>query len=122
MGTKCHGARFGTPAIGSRKDLDNTKRLHYIRMAIKDEEAKKLLYSPTETRDFYLEVVKELKRRFDRTREVHRALTKNILDLQTPKQTRVDLRKLTDQVKRLISSFKATGHSCLLSQLSLTPQ
>ena len=96
--------------IGSRKDLDNTKRLHYLRMAIKDEEAKKLLYSPTETPDFYLEVVKELKRRFDRTREVHRALTKNILDLQTPKQTRVDLRKLTDQVKRLISSFKATGH------------
>ena len=33
--------------IGSRKDLDNTKRLHYLRMAIKDEEAKKLLYSPT---------------------------------------------------------------------------
>ena len=45
--------------IGSRKDLDNTKRLHYLRMAIKDEEAKKLLYSPTETPDFYLEVVEE---------------------------------------------------------------
>ena len=95
--------------IGSRKDLDNTKRLHYLRMAIKDEEAKQLLYSPTETPDFYLDVVKELKRRFDRTREVHRALTKTILSIETPKQTRVDLRKLTDHVRRLISSFKATG-------------
>ena len=96
--------------IGTRKDLDNTQRLHYLRMAIKDEEARKLCYSPTETPDFYLEVVTELKRRYDRTREVHRALTKNILDLQTPKVTRVDLRKMTDQVRRLISSFKATGH------------
>ena len=95
--------------IGKRKDLDNTKRLHYLRMAIKDEEAKKLLYSPTETPDFYLEVVEELKWKFDRTREVHRVLTKTILELQTPKQTRADLRRLTDQVKRIICSFKATG-------------
>ena len=68
-----------------------------------------MLYSPTETPDFYLEVVQELKKRFDRTREVHRALTKTLLDIETPKQTRVDLRKMTDQVRRLISSFKATG-------------
>ena len=106
--------------IGNQKDLDNTKCLHYLRMAIKDEEAKKLLYSPTETPDFYLEVVQELKRRFDRTREVHRVLTKTILDLQTPKQTRVDLRKLTDQVKRLISSFKATGFYTIDSFLCST--
>ena len=95
--------------IGSRKDLDDTKRLHYLRMAIKDEDAKKLLYSPTETPGFYQEVVAELKRRYDRTTEVHRELTKSILELQTPKQTRLDLRRLTDQVRRLIGSFKATG-------------
>ena len=95
--------------IGNRKDLDNAKRLHYLRMAIKDEDAKKLLYSPTETPNFYLEVVEELKRRFDRTREVQRVLTKTILELQTPKQTRVDLRRLTDQVKRITCSLKATG-------------
>ena len=95
--------------IGSRKDLDDTKRLHYLRMAIKDEDAKKLLYSPTETPGFYQEVVGELKRRYDRTTEVHRELTRSILDLQTPKQTRLDLRRLTDQVRRLIGSFKATG-------------
>ena len=94
--------------IGSRKDLDDTKRLHYLRMAVKDEDARKLLYSPVETPAFYTEVVGELKRRYDRTREVHRALTKTVLDLQTPKQTRTDLRRLTDQVKRTICSFKAT--------------
>ena len=96
--------------IGSRSDLDNVKRLHYLRMAIKDEETKKLLYSPTETPEFYNEVVKELKRRFNKTKEVHRALTKEFLELQSPKQTRLDLRKMTDQVKRLMSSLKATGH------------
>ena len=106
--------------IGNRKDLDNTKRLHYLRMAIKDEESKKLLYSPTETPDFYLEVVEELKRRFNRTREVHRVLTKNILDLHNPKQTRSDLRKLTDQVNRIISSFKATGFYSIDSFLCST--
>ena len=95
--------------IGSRPDLEDTKKLHYLRMAIKDEEAKKLLYSPTETPNFYKEVVEELKRRYHRTREVHRSLTKSILSLQNPKQTRSDLRKLTDEVKRLIASFKATG-------------
>ena len=106
--------------IGSRKDLDDTKRLHYLRMAIKDEEAKKLLYSPTETPTFYREVVDELKRRFHRTREVHRTLTKSILNLQTPKQTRNDLRKLTDEVKRLIASFKATGFYSIESFLCST--
>ena len=106
--------------IGSRTDIDNTKRLHYLRMAIKCEETKKLLYSPTETPNFYLDVVKELKRRFDKTKEVHRALTKDFLELQTPKQTRLDLRKLTDQVKRLIRSFKATGHYNIESFLCST--
>ena len=95
--------------IGQRKDLDDTKRLHYLRMAIKDDDAKKLLYSPTETPAFYGEVVEELKRRFDRTKEVHRELTRSILELQTPKQTRTDLRRMTDQVKRTINSLKATG-------------
>ena len=104
--------------IGSRKDLDDTKRLHYLRMAVKDEDARKLLYSPVETPAFYTEVVGELKRRYDRTREVHRALTKTVLDLQTPKQTRTDLRRLTDQVKRTICSFKATQQKPFYALLS----
>ena len=94
--------------IGSRKDLTNTKKLHYLRMAIKDADTQKLLHSPTETPDMYLDVVKELKRRFDRTREIHRLLTKNIIQLSSPKQTRVDLRRLTDSVNQTIECLKAT--------------
>ena len=58
----------------------------------------------------YLEVVQELKERFGKTREIHRLLTKTLLDLPSPKQTRVDLRTLTDTVKRTINSLKATKY------------
>ena len=96
--------------IEDRKELSNTQRLHYLRQAVKDPELQLLLHSPAETADMYLEVVQELKERFGKTREIHRLLTKTLLDLPSPKQTRVDLRRLTDTVKRTINSLKATKY------------
>ena len=96
--------------IHDREDLSNTKKLIYLRKAVKDPDTQLLLHSPSESPDMYLEVVKELHLRFNRTREIHRNLAQSLLNLPTAKQTRVDLRRLVDMVKRTIDSLKATGH------------
>ena len=104
--------------IEDRKELSNTQRLHYLRQAIQDPELQLLLHSPAETSDMYLEVVLELKDRFDKTREIHKLLTRTLADLTSPKQNRAELRRLVDLVKRTISSLKATKHYDLDSFLS----
>ena len=96
--------------IDIRRDLTNTQKLHYLRQAITDPDISYLLHSPTETEDMYLEVVKELKMRFDKPKEIHREVIKSIIQLQTPKITRVDLRRLSDSVKRQIDSLKSIKH------------
>ena len=104
--------------IEDKKELSNTQRLHYLRQAIPDPELQLLLHSPAETPDFYLEVVEELKERFNKTREIHKLLSRTLADLPSPKQTRADLRKLVDLVKRTISSLKATKQYDMDSFLS----
>ena len=96
--------------VGDREDLSLTKKLIYLRKAIKDPDSQMLLHSASETPEMYLDVVKELQIRFNRTREIHRNLTQSLLQLPTAKQTKVDLRSLVDTVKRTIDSIKATGH------------
>ena len=104
--------------IEDRTELSNTQRLHYLRQAIVDPELQLLLHSPAETPDFYLEVVDELKERFNKTREIHKLLSRTLADLSSPKQTRADLRRLVDLVKRTISSMKATKQYDMDSFLS----
>ena len=104
--------------IDDRKDLSNTQKLHYLRQAVKDPDIQLLLHSPTETSSMYEEVVKELKERFNKTREIHREVVKSLLQLQTPKQTRVELRRLTDTMKRHMDSLKAIEHFSIESFLT----
>ena len=94
--------------IEDRKDLTNTQRLQYLRKAIKDPDTAALLTSPIESPDMYLEVVQLLKSRFNKTREIHRHIIKNIISTTTPKQTRLELRRLADAARRNIDSLKAT--------------
>ena len=96
--------------IEDRKDLTNTQRLQYLRKAIKDPDTAALLTSPIESPDMYLEVVQLLKTRFNKTREIHRHLVKTITATSTPKQTRLELRRLADGARRSIDSLKATKH------------
>ena len=104
--------------IQDRKELSNTQRLHYLRQAISDPELQLLLHSPAETPDYYLEVVEELKERFAKNREIHKLLSRTLADLASPKQTRTDLRRVVDLVKRTISSMKATKQYDMDSFLS----
>ena len=95
-------------SIDSRKELSNTQKLQYLRQAVKDPDVQALLHSPTESEDMYVQVVIELKERFNKTREIHRHLTKALVQLASPKQTRVDLRRMVDSVKRTIDGIKNT--------------
>ena len=105
-------------SIDSRKELSNTQKLQYLRQAVKDPDVQALLHSPTESEDMYINVVAELKERFNKTREIHRHLVKSFTQLTSPKQTRVDLRRMVDSVKRTIDSMKTTEFYTLDAFLS----
>ena len=92
------------------RNLSNTNKLVYLRKAIKDPDSQTLLHSPSEPPDFYLEVVKSLQERFDRTKEIHRKLVNKLVQLPPVKNQRMDLRRRVDAIKHTISSLKHTGH------------
>ena len=106
------------------RNMSKTNKLTYLRRAVKDPDSQTLLHSPQETPDFYDEVVKALKARFNRTKEIHRNLVQAVVSLPTVKSTRVDLRKRVDELKHSISSIQHTGHydiqSVLTSMVYLT--
>ena len=103
--------------IDSRR-LSNTNKLTYLRKAIKDPESQTLLHSPSETPDFYLEVVRNLQERFNRTKEIHRQLVSKLVQLPPVKAQRTDLRRRVDALKHILSSIKHTGHYDITSFLT----
>ena len=105
-------------SIDSRTELSNTQKLQYLRQAVKDPDLQALLHSPTESEDMYVSVVAELKDRFNKTREIHAHLVDSLIKLSTPKQTRIDLRRIVDSIKRTIDSLKHTEHYNLDAFLS----
>ena len=105
-------------SVDSRDELRNTQKLQYLRQAIKDPDLQALLHSPLETEDMYVTVIAELKERFSKTREIHAHLTNAVLNLATPKQTRVDLRRSVDSFKRTIDTLKLTENYNLDAFLS----
>ena len=94
--------------IDSRKELTNAKKLHYLRMAIKDPDIQLMLHSPIETPDRYLKVVEELKLRFDRTKDIHKHIVRNLLGMDIYKHNQTELRRLADLFQRTTDSLKAT--------------
>ena len=103
--------------IDSRR-LSNTNKLAYLRKAIKDPESQTLLHSPSETPDFYLEVVQSLQERFNRTKEIHRQLVNKLVQLPPVKAQRTDLRRRVDSLKHILSSIQHTGHYDITSFLT----
>ena len=100
------------------RNMSNTNKLTYLRKAIKDPDSQTLLHSTQETPDFYLEVVKALQARFNRTKEIHRNLVQTLVHFQPVKNTRSDLRKRVDDLKHSISSLQHTGHYVIQSLLT----
>ena len=104
--------------VDSRKDLSNSQKLNYFKQSIKDPSLQMLLNSPIETPDTYPDLVAEMKERFEKPREVHRAITKQMTELSKPKLTRTDLRIWYDSIKCNISNLKASKHFDIESFLS----
>ena len=55
---------------------------------------------------------------FERPKEIHRAVTKNLIHVASSKHTRPDLMMLHDTVKCGVANLKATGHYNLDSVLA----
>ena len=105
-------ATFG-PTIHERKDLNPCQKLNYLKQAIVDPSLQLLLTTPVETEDTYPSLVEELKARFERPKEVHRAVTKNLIHVAAAKHTRADIMMLHDTVKCGVANLKATEHYSL---------
>ena len=104
--------------VDCKKDLSNSQKLNYFKQSIKDPSLQMLLNSPIETPDTYPDLVAEMKERFEKPREVHRAITKQMTELARPKLTRSDLRVWYDSIKCNISNLKASKHYDIESFLS----
>ena len=104
--------------VDDRSELTDSQKLNYLRQSITDPALQLLLNSPMETPDTYQDIVRELKDRFQKTREIHQALVKTITTLSNPKYTRADLRKTYDVFKTTISNLKSTKHYTIEAFLS----
>ena len=101
--------QFGV-TVDSNDDLDDERKLAYLREAIRDPDTQSLLHSGTETTGLYQEVVATLKKRFDKTREIHRTYYQKLTQMGSVKATRADLRKFVDTLNVTIASIKHSGH------------
>ena len=95
--------------VDSNTKLSDVRKMAYLRKAIKDPEATELLNTGTEKPGLYQEKVAELKRRFNRVREIHRNYCKKLTQLGDVKFNRTDLRRLVDTARSAISSLKHSG-------------
>ena len=101
--------------VGNREEISDSDKLIYLRRAIKHQPTQDLLEAPREEEDSYTEVVKELKRRFDLPKEVHKNLVQRIMQLSPIRETQDEIKRLMDSVRRTLLSLKRTGSYCLES-------
>ena len=104
--------------VDGRRELSNSQKLNYFKQAIKDPSLQMLLNSPIETPDTYPDLVAEMKQRFEKPREIHRAIIKQMTSLSSPKFTRTSLRIWYDSLKCGIANLKASKHYDLDAFLS----
>ena len=117
MGWSTFWATF-VSTVDSRPELNSSQKLNYLRQAITDPALQLLLNSPLEGPDTYQDLVDELKDRFQKKKEIHQAIVKNITSIFSPKYTRADLRLFSDTLKTSITNLKSTSHYDIESFLS----
>ena len=104
--------------VDDRTELADSQKLNYLRQAIQAPELQLLLNTPMETPDTYQDIIKELKERFQKVREIHQSLVKTIITTHSPKYTRTELRNTYDIFKTSINNLKSTKHFTIESFLS----
>ena len=101
--------------VGNREEISDADKLIYLRRSIKHQPTQDLLETPREEEDTYAEVVAELKRRFDRPKEVHKTLVQRIIQLTPIRETQDEIKRLMDVVRKTLLSIKRTGSYCIES-------
>ena len=91
-------------SIDNHERLSDVPKLAYLRKATDTQD---LLPSGAETGGLYKEVVAVLKRRFDRTREIHHNHCQKLIQFGNVKGNRTDLRKFVDAAN---TSIRHSGH------------
>ena len=101
--------------VGNREEISDADKLIYLRRSIKHQPTQDMLETPREEEDTYSEVVAELKRRFDRPKEVHKTLVQRIIQLAPIRETQDEIKRLMDVVRKTLLSIKRTGSYCIES-------
>ena len=104
--------------IGKRDEISDADKLIYLRRSIKHQPTQDFLETPREDADTYSEVVAELKRRFDRPKEVHKTLVQRLIQLTPIRETQDEIKRLMDVVRRTLLSIKRTGSYCIESLMT----
>ena len=104
--------------VDDRTELTDSQKLNYLRQAITDPTLQLLLHTPMETPGTYNKIIKELKERFQKTREIHQALVKTIITAKAPKYSRSELRLFYDVFTTTLSNLEATKFNTIESFLS----
>ena len=95
--------------IGKHEWLSDEDKLSYLRRAVLDPDAQSLLHCPSQTPGMYQEMVKKLKRRYDKKSEIHQNLVQQLLSIAPAKNTRTDIRRLEGAITNTMESLKHTG-------------
>ena len=96
-------------AVDSNPDLTEEHKLAYLRDTVQDQDTRHLMFSRAEREGLYSEVIATLKKRFDKTREIHRNYCQALTQIGSVKSTKADLRKFIDSVRHSIAGLKHTG-------------
>ena len=97
-------------SVDSNSDLPESTKLSYLRRAIKDPEAELILNPAIDGPDTYRRLVKELHKRYKRTKKIHRDLVDKLIQLPSAKYNSSDIRKLIDAAKNSLECLQTTGH------------
>ena len=104
-------------SVDSNSDLPDSTKLSYLRKAIKDPEAEVILNPAMDGPDTYGRLVKELQKRYKRTKKIHRDLVEKLILLPAAKYNSTDLRKLVDGATSAIECLQTTGGVHILINL-----
>ena len=99
--------------IGNRKDLSDGARMAYLTQSMDDPELKRSLSDRSGEDGIYHIMVKELQRRYDRPRVMHRKYVETMKSLTTIKPTRAVYAQLADTLDNTLKGFiRLKGENC----------
>ena len=98
-------------SVHGRSNLSDAEKLVYLRHALKDGTAKRVIEGLSRSGEHYVEAVECLQTRYDRPRLIHKTHVRMILEVPGLKEgTGRELRHLHDTVQQHLRALKGLGH------------